>query len=623
MADFESWWETVCLTGRDLKFTSIALPLTRRDGTRQVLNWTNPDGRDATAQYMEATVPIRDRRQGAKLRAGIEIAFHDHLESAGQRIALFSRLMGDHSLQSLPETTRRIRSRGPAGEKSPVPSSGSNGNGHGPDDANGRRLFSGDKGQPNLLPRSPVDPPSLPVGPLLQLISPRLRVGKTTGLAAMRGSADLPPAELRGRDLAGLRVAIVHDFLYCYAGAERVLEQILMVFPSADLFSLFDFVPENERGFLHNKPVKTTFIQQLPFARRKHRMYLPLMPLAIEQLDMSQYDIVISSSYLAAKGVLTGPDQLHVSYCHTPVRFAWDLQHQYLGSKGWAAGIKSLLPRVIFHYIRNWDVRSSNGVDVFVTNSDYVGRRIEKVYRRRSETIYPPVDTDRFTPGSAKEDFYLTASRLVPYKRVDLIVEAFNGMPDRRLIVVGDGPEFEKIRAKAGPNIKMVGQQPFEKLRQYMQMARAFVFAAEEDFGIAPVEALACGTPVIAFGRGGVTESVVAGQSGIFFADQTPQSVRQAVDKFERSPDWDAQRIHEHARRFSSGRFRHDLHALVDAEWQLFLDRRIEMSRIGRFVKSHADANRADAPAPATQPFEGAVDADLSTPTLLGKDHSL
>ena len=304
------------------------------------------------------------------------------------------------------------------------------------------------------------------------------------------------------------------------------------------------------------------------------------MPLAIEQLDVSAYDIVISSSYLAAKGVLTRPDQLHVSYCHTPVRFAWDLQQQYLGAHGWASGIKSLLPRIIFHYIRSWDVRSANGVDVYVTNSDYVGRRIQKVYRRPATTIHPPVDTDRFTIGTTKEDFYLTASRMVPYKRVDLIVEAFSKMPDRRLIVVGDGPEFQKIKAKAGPNVRLVGHQPFEKLKQYMQLARAFIFAAEEDFGIVPVEAQACGTPVIAYGRGGVTESVLSGRTGVFFHEQSPDSLIAAIREFECKPEWNREEIRENAERFSSGRFRAAIRNLVEHEWDMFLERRVEMPSV-------------------------------------------
>jgi UDP-N-acetylmuramyl pentapeptide phosphotransferase/UDP-N-acetylglucosamine-1-phosphate transferase/glycosyltransferase involved in cell wall biosynthesis len=369
----------------------------------------------------------------------------------------------------------------------------------------------------------------------------------------------------------GIRVAIVHDFLYTYGGAERVLEQMLHVFPDAALFSLFDFLPPDKRGFLQGRSVTSSFIQKLPFARRNHRHYLPLMPLAIEQLDVSAYDIVISSSYVAAKGVLTRPDQLHVCYCHSPVRFAWDLQHQYLQETGLTTGIKSVLARTVLHYIRNWDIRSANGVDVFLTNSDFVARRIEKFYRRRSTTLYPPVDVDSFTLELEKEDYYLTASRMVPYKRIDMIADAFTSMPDKRLIIVGEGPDLEKIKAKAGPNVKLVGHQPFDRLVDYMRHARAFVFAAEEDFGIVPVEAMACGTPVIAYGRGGVTESVIAGKTGVFFNEQTAESLCEAVMRLEREyASFDPAAIRAHAEKFNATRFREEFLKLVEDEWTTF-----------------------------------------------------
>jgi len=229
-----------------------------------------------------------------------------------------------------------------------------------------------------------------------------------------------------------VRVAIVHDWLVTYAGAERVLEQIVACFPDADLFALVDFL--EDRSFIRGKPVTTSFIQKLPKAKTKYRSYLPLMPLAIEQLDLSAYDVVISSSHAVAKGVLTGPDQVHVSYVHSPIRYAWDLQHQYLNESKLTAGPKSALARLILHYIRNWDVRTANSVDSFVSNSDFIARRIKKVYQRDADVINPPVDVEAFSILEQKEDFYLTASRMVPYKKIDLIVEAFAKMPERRLV---------------------------------------------------------------------------------------------------------------------------------------------------------------------------------------------
>jgi len=232
------------------------------------------------------------------------------------------------------------------------------------------------------------------------------------------------------------------------------------------------------------------------------------MPLAIEQLDVSKHDIILSSSHAVAKGVLTGPDQLHISYVHSPIRYAWDLQHQYLREAGLNKGLKAQAARWLLHKIRMWDYRTANGVDHFVANSQFIARRIKKVYGRTADVIYPPVDVDRFTLNENKDNYYFTASRMVPYKRIDLIVEAFSQMPDRKLVVIGDGSEMSKIKSKATKNVEILGYQPNHVMQEHMQKAKAFVFAAEEDFGITPVEAQACGTPVIAFGKGGSLETV-------------------------------------------------------------------------------------------------------------------
>lgn len=369
-----------------------------------------------------------------------------------------------------------------------------------------------------------------------------------------------------------MNIAVVHDWLVTYAGAEKVLEQILNVFPEADVFSLIDFLPADRRDFIRNKQVVTSFIQKLPLAGRAYRNYLPLMPLAIEQLDLSAYDLVISSSYAVAKGVLTGPDQVHLSYVHSPIRYAWDLQHQYLRDSGLERGPKRWLASWTLHRIRNWDSRTANGVDGFMANSRFVARRIMKAYRREATVIYPPVDVDFYSLREAKEDFYLTASRMVPYKRIDCIVEAFIHMPDKRLVVIGEGSEEKKIRAKAAgaANIQLLGYQPASVLREYMQRAKAFVFAAEEDFGIAPVEAQACGTPVIAYGKGGVVETVLpAGRSerptGLFFHEQTASSLKEAVRAFETSEgSIRPEDCRLNALRFSVGRFREQFLQFVE-----------------------------------------------------------
>jgi glycosyltransferase involved in cell wall biosynthesis len=367
-----------------------------------------------------------------------------------------------------------------------------------------------------------------------------------------------------------VRIAIVHDWLVTYAGAERVLEQMLAVFPEADLYSLIDFVPPDQRAFLGGHPVRTSVVQHLPFARTRYRQYLPILPLAIKQFDLSGYELVLSSSHAVAKGVLTGPEQLHLCMCYSPMRYAWDLQNQYLREAGLDRGFRSVLARYLLYRLRIWDARTAGGVDDFIAISRFIAHRIRKAYRRDSTVIYPPVDVDYFVPGGQREEFYLTASRMVPYKRIDVIIDAFAGLPDRRLIVIGDGPEFSRLKAKAGPNVELLGRQPSTVLRDYLQRARAFLFAAEEDFGIAPLEAQGCGTPVIGYGRGGLLETVRglddSSPTAVFFTDQEPDAVRQAIARFERDGgSITAEACRANAMRFAPGRFRKEFRDYVDA----------------------------------------------------------
>ena len=373
-----------------------------------------------------------------------------------------------------------------------------------------------------------------------------------------------------------MKTAIIHDWLVVYSGAEKVLEELLKLFPDADLYSTVEHLEAKDRHFIQNKQVKTTFIQKLPFSKKKYRNYLPLMPLAIEQLDLSKYDLIISSSHAVAKGVITGPDQLHISYVYSPIRYAWDLQHQYLRESGLEKGIKSWITRFILHYVRNWDYRTANGVDFFMCVSDFIGRRIWKTYRREAKTVYPPVDVSAFTLRDEKEDFYLTASRMVPYKKIDTIVESFSLLPDKKLVVIGDGPDFKKIKAKAGPNVMLMGYQPFEVLKDFMQRAKGFIFAAEEDFGIAPLEAQACGTPVIAYGKGGSRETVrgyneSTSPTGLFFYEQNAEAIAAAVQKFEQI-QIDSIDCRNHSLYFSNERFQKEFKAFIDTkinEWRI------------------------------------------------------
>ncbi|NEQ30004.1 MAG: glycosyltransferase family 4 protein [Leptolyngbya sp. SIO4C5] len=367
-----------------------------------------------------------------------------------------------------------------------------------------------------------------------------------------------------------MKVAIAHEWLASHAGSEKVVEQILQLYPQADLYSLVDFLPDDLRGFIQHKPVTTSFLQKLPLARQKFRQYLPLMPLAVEQFDLSAYDLVISSNHAVAKGVLTRPDQLHISYVHTPIRYAWDLQHQYLQQAGLDRGAKSVLTRLILHYLRLWDVASANRVDRFVANSRYIARRIWRTYRRPAQVIYPPVDVQRFRADFPREDFYLTVSRFVPYKRVDLTVRAFAnlGLP---LVVIGDGPQWRQVAAIARAPIRLLGQQPDAVVTDYMQRCRAFIFPAEEDFGITPVEAQAAGAPVIAYGRGGAAETVVPGKTGVLFAEQTAASLAAAVENFEQQRSrFDSQQIRQQAEKFSRERFQQEFQTLVETTYLQF-----------------------------------------------------
>jgi len=367
-----------------------------------------------------------------------------------------------------------------------------------------------------------------------------------------------------------MKVAIVHEWLVNYAGSEKVLEQMLNAFPDADLYSLVDFLPEDQRGFIMHKKVHTSFLQRFPLAKTKYRSYLPLMPTAIERLDMSGYDLVISSNHCVAKGVITKHNQKHICMIYTPVRYAWDLKEQYLQESGLDKGLKGLIARGILSYIRNWDRRTVDNVDEFIAISKYIQERVKKHYNRDSVVIYPPVDVDKFTLQENKEDFYLTVSRMVPYKKIDLLVDVFTEMPDKKLVVIGEGPDFAKIKSKAGKNIVLMGYQPFDILKEKMQKAKAFVFAAEEDFGIAPVEAQACGTPVIALGKGGALETVVSdgnNPTGVFFSEQSVPSLQAAIQEFEAHIDqFTPQACRTNAERFSVERFRKEFKTFVDSK---------------------------------------------------------
>jgi len=369
-----------------------------------------------------------------------------------------------------------------------------------------------------------------------------------------------------------VKTAIVHDWFTIYMGSEKCVESFNNLFPESDIFTIADFLqsPEERKIILNNKKPFTSFIQNLPLASKFHRHYFPLFPFAVEQLDISGYELIISSSHAFAKGVLSNANQLHICYCHTPIRYAWDLYHQYINESGLNKGLKGLIAKYALHKIRMWDLSTANRVDYFIANSSHVAKRIKKIYNRDAEVIFPPVDTDLFKCVSEKDDYYLIISRFVPYKKVDLVVEAFSKMPDKKLLVVGSGPDEKKIKNLASSNIEILGHQNQNELIKLIQKAKAFVFAAEEDFGITIVEAQSCGTPVIAYKIGGASETVIDGKTGILFSEQTAESVIQAVKNFEDSNLYAPDLISRHASIFSRKTFEQNISNFIQEKYSVF-----------------------------------------------------
>ena len=356
------------------------------------------------------------------------------------------------------------------------------------------------------------------------------------------------------------KIAIIHDWLVTNAGAEKVLRALVDIYPDADIFSLVDFLNNNDREMvLSGRYAKTSFIQKLPFAKKHFRSYFFLFPLAIESFDLSSYDLIISSSWAVAKGIKKHANQLHISYCYTPIRYAWDLYAEYTAN---LPQPKKLFVQATLSYIRKWDIKTLDRVDYFIADSIFVQERIKRTYNRDSVVIYPPVDTKNFIFEPKKEDFYLTASRLVSYKKTKLIVEAFNEMGGKKLIVIGSGEEYETIKKIAGVNVIVLGFCEDDVLREYMQKAKAFVYAAIEDFGIVPIEAMACGTPVIALNRGGTAETVVDGVSGIHFKKQTKEEIIQAIERFE-NQTFDLVALSQNVQTYNIERFKNEIKEFV------------------------------------------------------------
>lgn len=360
-----------------------------------------------------------------------------------------------------------------------------------------------------------------------------------------------------------MKIAIIHDWLVTNGGAERVLKCIFEIYPNADIFSLVDFLDKDDRAeILNNKFAKTSFIQKLPFAKKYFRHYLPLFPTAIESLNLSQYDLLISSSWAVAKGVKKHENQTHICYCHTPIRYAWDLYDEYISN---LSGLKKLLVKLTLSYIKKWDIKSLARVDFFIANSNFVKERIERIYKKEAKVIYPPVKTENFIPKEIIKKHYITISRLVPYKKTKLIVKAFNQMPDLKLIVIGQGEELKEIKSIAKENIAVLGYQKEENLISLLQSSYAFVYAAIEDFGIVLAQALSCGIPVVGLNKGGSKEIISDKKYGILFEKQEKTDIIQAIRKMQKDySKFNKFDISSYAARFSSDIFKDKFSSFVE-----------------------------------------------------------
>lgn len=361
------------------------------------------------------------------------------------------------------------------------------------------------------------------------------------------------------------KVAIVHDWLTNYGGAERVIEIFCEIFPDAPIYTLV-YDKNNMEDKFPEKKVKTSFIQKIPFSEKIYTKMLPLMPRAFESFDLNDYDIVLSSSSSCAKGVITGPETMHVSYIHSPMRYAWDLYHEYYNETGL---LSKIFMNLFMINIRQWDIINTTRIDHLLANSSFVKRRIKKYYKREAKVIYPPVNTDFFRPSNEnKENYYFIVSRFVPYKKIDLAIKAFNEM-GKKLIVAGSGSQEDYLKKIAKSNIKFVGRVSDQKLKEYYQNCKALIFCAKEDFGIIPVEAQACGKPVIAYGKAGALETVENNKTGVFFKNQTVKDLKIAVNKFENN-SFSKNYIRNHSEKFSNQRFVSEIHDYVLEKYDNF-----------------------------------------------------
>ena len=365
-----------------------------------------------------------------------------------------------------------------------------------------------------------------------------------------------------------MRIALVHDYLVQCGGAEKVLECFCELFPEAPIYTII-YDKKLMHGMFENKDIKTSYLQKIPFAPTRHRIFPPLMPMAIEQFDFSGYDVVLSDSSAYAKGIITGPQSLHICYMHTPMRYAWDDCHKYTADFYFPVFIKKLVP-FFMNYIRVWDRISADRPDKIISNSNFIARRIRKYYKRDSLVINPPITLDNFYTSPKTEDYFLIAGRLMAYKRFDIAIQAFNKLK-LPLKILGRGPELKRLKKMAGSNIEFLGRVSDEELFRYYSRCKAFIFPQEEDFGIMAIEAMASGRPIIAYRGGDIPEHIEEGKTGIFFENQTPEDIIDAVRKFK-AGDYDPNYIREKAKKFDKKIFKEKIKDYIDVEFKKHLE---------------------------------------------------
>lgn len=362
-----------------------------------------------------------------------------------------------------------------------------------------------------------------------------------------------------------MKVALLHDYLNQYGGAERVLEELMRTFPDAPIYTLLykpDSLPDSFQSKLQKREIRTSSLNKAPFAAQKHKYYLWALPYSIEQWNFDDFDLLVSDSHSFAKGAISAPQTTHISYCHTPLRYAWDLTSQYQKDYPYPSWVKKLLP-VGLHYLRIWDRQAAQRPDKLLTNSNFVKQRIKKYYKREAEVIFPPVERKGLDPKKAQtKDFYLLVSRLIPYKRVDLAIKAFNQL-GLHLKIIGSGPEEKKLKKLAHSQIDFLGKVYGDKLKKYYSQAKGFILPQKEDFGIAPIEAMASGTPVLAYKKGGALDYIQEPKNGLFFKNQTSESLIKALEKFENT-EFNSQQVKKSSARFDQKHFRSKIKSTIE-----------------------------------------------------------